>query len=262
MKNDHWWDVTWNVVSGCSPISSGCAHCWANRFAKRLAGRYGYPKDAPFRVTFHPERLEEPLRIKKPRRIFVSSMGDFFHWDVKPEWIDAVLDVMAACPQHTFIILTKRPEFIDDKLYEPMKRWPVRKLGPGDFLSNLMLGVSVEDQPTADKRIPELLKIPAAKHIISIEPMLGPVNVRKYLYSYTWIGNPIKGAHDLHVGKMIKWVILGGETGPGARPMHPDWARAVRDQCKASGTAFFFKQMSGKTPIPEDLMIREFPYPG
>ncbi|RPI55422.1 MAG: DUF5131 family protein, partial [Deltaproteobacteria bacterium] len=147
-----WCDRSWNVISGCTPISEGCQNCYAKKMANRLKGRYGYPEDEPFRVTFHPDRLDEPLFWKKSCRIFVCSMGDIFHENIKPEWIDVVWETMAAsaCHQHTFIVLTKRPQNIDRLLYGVTEECSCRELGGGDYLSNLWLGVSVENQRTAD----------------------------------------------------------------------------------------------------------------
>lgn len=237
-------DHTWNPVTGCSKISPGCAHCYAERMSKRLAGRCGYPADEPFAVTMHPERLEEPLHWKKPRMIFVCSMGDLFHKDVPDEWICQVFNAMRACEAlelgHTFQILTKRPERMRDICQR--LRWDGRGLGrlwiahsaddPGyrlmggkgcTGLQRVWLGVTAEDQQRADERIPLLLQTPAAVRFVSVEPMLGPVRFQERTAK-------------------IDWVICGGETGPGARPMHPEWVRCLRDQCQDAGVPFFFKQ--------------------
>ncbi len=217
-----WATETWNPVTGCTKVSEGCQNCYAERMAKRLAGRYGYPKDDPFRVTLHPNRLEQPLKWRKPRRIFVCSMGDLFHDDVPVPFLVDVFDVVYKCPQHTFIFLTKRPENL---------KW-LRINGPivgAEPLSNVWLGVTAENQKTADERIPILLRISAAVKFVSVEPMLGPMVLCR------WI------ARD-GFRKGLNWVICGGESGPGARPMHPDWARGLRDQCQTAGVPFFFKQ--------------------
>jgi len=208
-----WAEKSWNPITGCSAISEGCTHCWARRMAKRLAGRYGYPKDDPFRVTMH-DKLWEPKHWKKPRRVFVCSMGDLFHDDVSGYVIHCIFKIIKWNRDHTFIFLTKRPE--------RMRRIWMNIDGPSP--DNAWLGVSVENQKRADERIPILLQIPAKVRFVSIEPMLGSVDL------YQWI-------HD----DVLQWVILGGETGPGARPMHPDWARSVRDQCQEAGVPFFFK---------------------
>ena len=225
--------VTWNVVTGCSPISEGCAHCYAARMAKRLAGRFGYPADDPFRVTLHKDRLNEPLRWKKPRTVFVCSMGDLFHEDVGYNVHQSIWDTMEATPQHTYLILTKRAENMLDSIEE-------LQVSHG-ILPNVWLGVTAENQVRANERILWLRECQAVVRFVSIEPMLGPVRVLP-----TWLLD-------------IDWVIVGGETGPGAREMNPDWARNVRDRCQATGVPFFFKQMSNKAPIPDDLMIREWP---
>ena len=258
---------TWNPVSGCTKVSAGCKNCYAERMAKRLAGRCGYP-EAPhqFDVTLHPDRLEQPLRWKKSRTVFVCSMSDLFHEDVPFDYVDEIFGIMAEAPQHSFQLLTKRPEraisYISDANLsatnvETHLVWP---------LPNVWLGVTAENQATADERIPLLLETPAAVRFVSCEPLLGPVRFdyedwdrtaeymepKTYLRSYT-IDN---GARRM---PGIDWVIVGAETGPGARPMHPDWARDIRDQCQEAGVPFFFKKMSGRQPIPDDLQIREMP---
>lgn len=254
-----WCDAAWNPTSGCTPVSEGCQNCYARAFAHRLCGRFGYPEDEPFRVTLHPERLEEPLRWRKPRRVFVNSMGDLFHEDVPESFISAVFFVMQAAKEHTFLILTKRPkrmaEFIDrwvhcDHAY-PDHAWRIgadssagcppgcghyRREGKQRLpLPNVLLGVTAENQKTANERIPILLQIPAAVRFVSCEPLLGPVDLEKLLGSATEAREVVNGWH------CIDWVICGGETGPGARPMHPDWVRNLRDQCQATGVPFFFK---------------------
>jgi protein gp37 len=230
-----WTEYSWNPVSGCTPISEGCQNCYAKRMSKRLAGRCGYPADDPFRVTLHLERLDEPLKWKKPRRVFVCSMGDLFHDDVPESWIFAAYTTIEKCPQHTFLLLTKRIHRAAEVFNKFTGRsWP---------LPNVWLGVTAENQQRADERIPILLQIPAAVRFVSIEPMLGPVDFTNYLpYTYEmpdeW-GNP---TGDYYTQPGVDWVICGGETGPGARPMHPDWVRSLRDQCQAAGVPFFFKQ--------------------
>src|SRR3990170_4343202 len=159
-----WATKSWNPITGCTKVSAGCQNCYAKRMAKRLAGRYGYPKDNPFAVTPHPERLQEPLSWKKPQRIFVCSMGDLFHEAVSFSFVRRVLDIVDSCPQHTFLFLTKRPE--------RMEYYPRR---------NVWLGVSVENQETEDERIPLLLQPPAAKRFVSYEPALGPVDFSAFL---------------------------------------------------------------------------------
>jgi protein gp37 len=240
-----WCDKSWNPITGCSHAGSpGCDHCYAKRMAHRLQGRYGYPlewKDDPFKVTFHPDRLDEPLHWKKSSRIFVVSMGDIFHDDVDAFWISAIWSIIERCYWHTFLILTKRPE-----------RW--QRLTPSlPLYKNILFGVSVENQRTADERIPILLQIPAAKKFVSVEPMLQSINLMPFLLP------KLKFNFQKVESVKLDWVICGSETGPKARPMNPDWARDLASQCQVAGVPFFFKQMSNKQPIPKDLMIKEFP---
>jgi len=244
-----WTDKTWNPITGCTPISAGCERCYAKHAAwsPRLRGKFGYPDDDPFRVTFHPDRLEAPLHWKKPQKIFVNSMGDLFHDEVKPSWIDAVLDVIVATPQHIYQILTKRAHNIEHKLYDYQSDdAPLRQLGGGDYLRNLWLGVTVESARYKD-RIDVLRMIPAAVRFVSFEPLLGDV-----------------GALDL---TGIHWVIVGGETGPGARMMHLLWAEHILIQCREQNVPFFYKghgTYSGSKKQPYYMMLggrewREFP---
>lgn len=254
----------WNPVTGCTKISPGCQNCYAERMAKRLAGRCGYPKDEPFKVTLHPNRLEEPLGWKKPRRIFVCSMADLFHEDVPDEFIFKVFNTMANAQWicgHTFMVLTKRPERMRDiiKAIEAdlaEQRKPVRNpngttthyLTFSFPLNRIYLGVTCENQEQADKRIPILLQIPAAVRFVSVEPMLGPVDLKMGKCNHCQIrGQQFHVKHHCEecgrlAGKNIDWVICGGESGPEARPMHPGWARSLRDQCQAAGVPYFFKQ--------------------
>jgi protein gp37 len=222
-----WTEKTWNPITGCTKISEGCKHCYAERMSKRLAGRCGYDKDEPFKVTYHPDKLDEPLRWRKPSKIFVCSMGDLFHEGVDDGFLCRIFDVMAVAEHHTFLILTKRPN--------RMREFFARCVH-GNF-QNIWLGVTAENQQRADERIPILLQIPAAKRFVSVEPMLGPIELRL-----------VGGPGDLD------WVICGGETGPGARPMHPDWVRSLRDQCVRAGTPFFFKSWGdwGFEPYPQN----------
>lgn len=273
-----WTDETWNPVTGCTKASPGCDHCYAERMSHRLAGRAGYPLDEPFRVTLHPDRLGEPLRWRKPRRCFVVSMGDLFHEDVPFEFVAAVFGVMAACPDSTFQVLTKRPgralEWYGWAAYRHPNRESAHKRcmraaglagvcgticpdGPWP-LPNVWLGVTAEDQARADDRIPLLLQIPAAVRFVSVEPMLGPVDLwaisdgswydgegaTRYnaLTGTAWWGGT--GDHGLGGGPRLDWVICGAETGPMARPMNLDWARSLRDQCVAAPVPFFFKKDS------------------
>jgi len=235
-----WTDETWNPITGCTPISAGCAHCYAQRMSLRLAGRCGYPK-APhsFDVTFHEDKLRQPLKWKKPRRIFVCSMGDLFHIDVRPQWLEDIFAVIKRCQQHTFQILTKRPG--------KMKTWFEWY---GSIPENVQLGTTPENQAMADLRIPILLQIPAAVHFVSIEPMLGPVKLFGFC-SPTW--------GKLPPSAFLHWVIVGAETGPGARHMDLNWARSVRDQCQAAGVAYFFKKDSQGRHTLDGRVWEQFP---
>jgi protein gp37 len=212
-----WADATWSPVTGCDKVSPGCDHCYAAAIATRFAGTKGFPQG--FAVTLRPGALEKPLHWRKPRRIFVNSMSDLFHDHVPDDYIAAVWAVMEAAPQHTFQILTKRPG--------RMRSW-VRRHRP-DPLPGVWLGVSAEDQHWADVRLPILADTPAAVRFVSAEPLLGPIDLAAHLPT-------------------LNWVIAGGESGPGHRPMHPDWARDIRDQCLAGGVPFLFKQHGGRTP--------------
>lgn len=244
MTKIEWCDEVYNPVTGCTPISEGCQNCYAKRMANRLKGRYGYPVDDPFRVTFHPERLDQPLKWKKPRRIFVGSMGDLFHQkiDVDSSIYSSIFQIIRKCPQHTFMILTKRPGKM---------KWVFKH--SFTELPNLWLGVTAENQEQADERIPILLQIPAAVRFVSVEPLLSNIDLTKYL-------NRDKPQETINMeAPSLNWVICGAETGPGARVTDDFWIRLLRDQCQEAGVQFFMKKVSGKRPIPDDLNVREFP---
>jgi protein gp37 len=304
-------DRTWNPVTGCSPVSEACDHCYARRMATRLRGRFGYPVDEPFRVTLHPDKLNEPRHWCKPQRVFVCSMGDLFHEDVPDIWRDRVFAMMAICHRHTFLLLTKRPEralayasdrdnpthigeatrgfarpgygpegsfaasifdrdFLDeqharlDSPQDPLgwshPDWEWRVAWP---LPNVWLGVTAENQETADERIPILLDTPAVHRFISCEPLLGPVNLDDYfdvLYcdgcEHDMTGHAEGETHEiLHhsddrfpelCGRVrlrlgLDLVIVGGENGPGARKTQPEWKESIERQCERAGVDFYFK---------------------
>jgi protein gp37 len=208
-----------------------------------------------FKVTMHPDELEKPLRWKKPKKIFLCSMGDLFHEDVPFEFITQVMRIIGMAERHTFQILTKRPERMSNFFNGCRTK------------CNMQLGVTVCNQEEADEKIPVLLEMPAPVRFISIEPMLESITLTQLHYDGLTEINALSGTHGVirpHGGacNKIDWVIVGGETGRNARPMNPDWVRAIRDQCRASDTPFFFKQMSNKHPIPDDLCVREFPTNG
>ena len=221
---------TWNPITGCSAVSEGCRNCYARRMARRLAGRHGYPEyPHHFDVTLRPDRLDEPLRRKKPTTYFVCSMSDLFHPGIPPWFVCEVWQVMRECPQHLFQILTKRPK----RMLRLIKTYIADHEFGIEPLPNVYLGVSCENQATADERIPLLLRTPAAVRFVSVEPMLAAIDIRAYLPGTEGRGEYCCG---------LDWVIVGGESGPGARPMHPDWARSLRDQCQEAGVPYFYKQ--------------------
>lgn len=228
MTNIEWTEQTWNPIVGCSKVSQGCKHCYAETMAKRLKamGKPQYKNVINGRWTgkieFVESALDKPLKRKKPTMYFVNSMSDMFHSGVKPDMLKAIWDVMEQTPQHTYQILTKRALRMNGIFN--MRLLPA--------LPNVWLGVSVEDQQTADERIPFLVGTPVAVKFLSCEPLLGPVQLE--------LLGKNNGRGDQHGD--IDWVIVGGESGPGARPMQPEWARSIRDQCLEAGTAFFFKQ--------------------
>ncbi len=203
-----WTQATWNPISGCTEVSPGCAHCYARAFAERFRGVPGHPYERGFDIQLRPERMCQPLEWPRPRLIFVNSMSDLFHEAVPDDFIQSVFQVMADANWHTFQILTKRSQ----RLAELARRLP--------WPPNVWMGVSIENQRWAC-RADDLRRVPAAVRFLSCEPLLGPLCLN------------LDGIH---------WVIVGGESGPRARPMRLDWATSVRDQCLAAGVPFFFKQ--------------------
>jgi len=279
-----WTDATWNPVTGCTVVSPGCANCYAMRMAgTRLqhhpsrAGLTKASKAGPVwngQVRLNEQWIDQPLRWTRPRMIFVCAHGDLFHEGVPDKWIDGVFAVMALAQHHTFQVLTKRADRMlrymtgaglatriealtslrtsREGLLCGVERWP---------LVNVWLGVSVEDQRRADERIPHLLATPATVRWISAEPLLGPVDLTRIDVDGWGEVTPLSGwspepgaldsagrpAGEGH--PRIDWVVAGGESGPGARPMHADWARSLRDQCAAAGVAFHFKQWGQWSPL-------------
>lgn len=274
-----WTEITWNPVRGCKEVSPGCTNCYARTFAERWRGISGHPYEAGFAPRFVPDHLADPLGWRKPRTVFVNSMSDLFQGAFSDEEIDAVFGVMAVARRHTFQVLTKRGSRLRKYHQQLLMRAPSRAghldtpkmacvmaakdvLGPERSLSvfhsrewplpNVWQGVSVESRDYLS-RIDDLRSIPAAIRFLSLEPLLedlGAIN--------------LDGIH---------WVIAGGESGPGARPMNPDWVRSIRDQCAGAGVPFFVKQL-GRKPVgirlkhqkgngieewPEDLRIRQMP---
>lgn len=260
-----WTDATWNPVTGCTKVSPGCAHCYAETFAERFRGTPGHPFEQGFDLKLWPERLDLPLRWRKPRMVFVNSMSDLFHEDVPDEFIARVFAVMALAHQHTFQVLTKRPERMRDLL----KSWRFCKatmnaifdiarehqtpnaMIPAEVveesfasLTNVWLGVSIENRRFVG-RADVLRETPAAVRFISAEPLLGPLvkweepEPGRYP-AYDWSGTV--SLHD------IDWLIVGGESGPRHRPIRAEWVRELRDAAHEMGTAFFFKQWGGARP--------------
>jgi len=314
-----WTDATWNPITGCSVVSPGCTNCYAMRLAgtrlQHHPSRAGLTRDSKAgpvwtgEVRLNAGWLDQPLRWRRPRRIFVCAHGDLFHETVPDDWIDRVFAVMALTPHHVFQVLTKRPErmrdYVSTRAGDFMLHLPdaARKAGATleDCravrelrwpLPNVWLGVSVEDQQRADERIPILLDTPAAVRWVSAEPLLGPVDLSRWLpgcyecaeecgwrswssppdevcHACGWIGTNA-GEFCSRCGKQdfgavcprceanavqhhpdtptLDWIVAGGESGPGARPMHPDWARGLRDQCQSAGVPFLFKQWGAWAP--------------
>lgn len=289
-----WTDATWNPVTGCTMVSAGCTNCYAMQLAgtrlKHHPSRAGLTRlsgDRPVwtgEVRFNPQWLTQPLRWRTPRRIFVCAHGDLFHESVDPDWIDQIFAVMALAPQHTFQVLTKRPDRMCEYLWSDWaaraRVWVENMTLPGLSaqaglaqhtlrrytaprhcapLDHVWLGTSVEDQATASARIPHLLATPAAVRFISAEPLLGSLDLRNLCPSDAGIETMWDeesadlnewGSMNVFSGPWprLDWVICGGESGPDARPMHPDWARSLRDQCAAAGVAFHFKQWGEWAP--------------
>lgn len=231
-------DQSWNITSGCSRISAGCDNCWAEKMSKRLKGRFGYPEKRPFTPTFHEDRLRDPYSWKKKRHcVLVSFMGDLFHEGIKDDQICKVLDMIAVTPEHTYMILTKRPE-----RWQDVRNYCVRHIGfpyfhlivkVSGYLPNLWIGTSIESDKQIH-RLDELKKIPAAGRFISAEPLIG--------------------ALDLSGGKLegIDLILVGGESGgKHSRPMHPLWARNIHDECEKQDTHFYFKQWGDWIPYTQ-----------
>ncbi|MBF6138281.1 phage Gp37/Gp68 family protein [Nocardia otitidiscaviarum] len=252
MTGIEWTEATWNPVTGCDRVSPGCDHCYAQTMAARLKamGSDKYQRDGDprtsgpgFGVTVHPAALEIPLRWRAPRLVFANSMSDLFHAQVPEEFIARVFAVMLAGQRHTFQVLTKRPGRLRNlmrrtdfaqRVFELAVRdhgMPSERAGSWWPLPNVWVGVSAEDQRWAEIRIPTLIDTPAAVRFVSCEPLLGAVDLRRWMPG-------------------LDWVIVGGESGPHARPMRPEWARSLRDQCTdtAGEVQFFFKQWGGRTP--------------
>jgi protein gp37 len=301
MTTIEWTEQTWNPTTGCDRISPGCDNCYALTMAKRLKGmgsaKYqtdGHPRTSGpgFGITGHPDTLGEPLRWRKPRRVFVNSMSDLFHARVTTRLITDVWKIMAATPQHTYQILTKRASRLApvlDKVHA--------ELGLTKPLPNVWLGVSVESQKYADLRIPGLLRAPAAVRFLSCEPLIGPLDLTRIPFQgdVRYVVDSLRGRYGIREPKelfcfgmanlgAIDWVIVGGESGAGARHMETEWAADLVQQCQGARRAVFVKQLGsvwardtawgGKTVAghgdtkggnpdywPAHLRVREYPTP-
>lgn len=234
-----WTETTWNPWTGCTKVSPGCKNCYAERMSRRLQAMGVKKYRNGFKVTTHMDEFETPLRWKRPRMVFVCSMSDFLHPMINDRHVLRVLDVMKQARGHTFQVLTKRPQRMVDILkgYNRM------------LTRNVWFGVTVENQECAEEKVPILMNVAAKVRFVSCEPMLGPLDLRRWMpHAYC-----------------LKWVIVGAESGPGARPMKLEWARDLLDQCKKAEVPFFMKQIvenGKKVPFedfPEDLKIREMP---
>ena len=243
-----WTDETWNPITGCSPVSEGCQNCYAKRMANRLRGRYGYPKEKPFTpAIFHPDKIGIKLFIPG-KRVFLCSMGDLFHDAVNIRG-DEIREVFRCMAHHDniFILLTKRPTRMRDC---------IRYLYGDDFaeqMPHVWIGVTAENQKRANERVPVLLQIPARVHFVSVEPMLGHIDLRRGFQTV----NRVSSSQDFIKRNGIDWVICGAETGPGARHMDDKWAFDLFRQCKAANVPFFFKKASKGSVLNWDK--HEFP---
>ncbi len=271
-----WCTETWNPIIGCRKLSPGCDNCFALRMAKRLAsiGIEGY-ENVVFgnywsgKQYFNDVTILKPLSWRKPRMIFITSMGDIFHLS-NNQWIDKVMAIVALSPMHTFLVLTKRSRCLHAYFDRPkdllIQKWEdaIYEMGlcdknddpdaPACYLhnrlqdewpmKNLWLGVTAENQDRADERVPFLLATPAARRFVSVEPMLGSVDLVNVYEPPRPAATPPAGGENTNLKQLgfIDWVICGGESGPGARPMHPDWVRFLQSECHCAGVPFFFKQ--------------------
>ncbi len=214
-----WTETTWNPVTGCTKITRGCDNCYAERLAERFRGTPGHPFENGFDLTLRPERISQPLSWKRSRMVFVNSMSDLFHKDIPTKYIDSVFDTMESADWHIFQILTKRSPLMRDYLQN--------RYGPRLAPRHIWCGVSVEDDK-ATARIRHLKDSPVSTRFLSIEPLLGPIG-------------------DIDIDG-ISWVIVGGESGPNARPMKPEWVIEIQETCDELDIPFFFKQWGGRTP--------------
>lgn len=288
-----WTDATWNVITGCSVVSPGCTNCYAMKLAgtrlRNIPSRVGLTRESKAgpvwngTIRFNEEWLDQPLRWRRPRMIFVCAHGDLFAEGVTDAMLDRVFAVMALAPQHSFQVLTKRPERMREYLADKNRTFrialatrdlaliPLEPISSETMarlmwpLPNVWLGVSVEDQTRADERIPVLLDTTAAVRWVSAEPLLGPVDFTSIDTGSGWVDSlqsyirypTATPGHFLNEPidwPRLDWIVAGGESGPGARPMHPDWVRSIRDQCATVGVPFLFKQWGRYLPQHDDPM--------
>ena len=249
-----WTDATWNPIRGCSVMSAGCENCYAKAVAARFSGE-GQPYEGLAKMTrtgpqwtgkvvLVPEKLEDPVRWKRPRRVFVNSMSDLFHDSVEPEWVEKIVDAMRRAPQHRFQVLTKRPETMADVL----------TARPEYLLPHVWWGTSVEDSNVLE-RLDALVAIPSRNLWVSAEPLIGPLDLSHWLKG-DWRSGDAEWKHG------ISWVVAGGESGPRARGMEVAWARALRDQCAAAGVPFLFKQWGEHAQVGERTRVRAYAIAG
>lgn len=287
-----WTDATWNPITGCTKVSPGCDNCYADTFSERWRGIAGHYFENGFDIQLRPDKLTVPLAWKKPRRVFVNSMSDLFHKDIPDEYIAKVFAVMGATPQHTYQLLTKRhgrmrallgssafAELLDREFLDlTVNQHPELAQDTWQYpLPNVWLGVSVEDQKHADLRIPALLDTPAAVRFLSCEPLLGSVDLTRIAAGskqqpdmvYDALGQRygVPGRWQAATSAHIDWVIVGGESGRGARPMDPAWAGQIVQQCQHSNVPVFVKQLGSRwgkqhkdiDQFPAELRVRQFP---
>lgn len=227
-----WTNATWNPVTGCTKISPGCDHCYAERFSERFRGVPNHPFESGFDLALRPERLEQPLKWRKSKMIFVNSMSDLFHKEIPKSYIDQVFDTMEQADWHVFQVLTKRSTL--------MKKYVNDRYGPNsEAPAHIWLGTSVEDHPQKS-RIRHVRDMRATVRFLSFEPLIGHL-----------------GHLDL---QGIHWVIVGGESGPRHRPIEEQWVLSIRDQCIAQGVAFFFKQWGGARPKSGGRLLHNHEY--
>jgi protein gp37 len=248
--------ATWNVSTGCNKVDRGCKNCYAEKMHKRLTamGQPKYLHDFLDGALPWEAALKEPAKWRKPRTVFVNSMSDLFHEKIDFNFLIKVFQVIKDTPRHTYLVLTKRPE----RAWQFYQHMEVCSGGQWDFPPNMWLGTSINDQASADLRIPLLINIPARLHFVSYEPATGPADIRQWLYTLA-LNTSLNPIYSMR----LDWVIMGGESGAKAQPMHPVWARHVRNACLHASVPFFFKQWGqwqphsylrdGKPYLPAEL---------